>query len=339
VPTGQYFYYLGRELYGGPPATLDSSPFRRARLGLSVMAGPLLAAGQVGRVYGIAITLFALHLLSVWVFGRLRPGHRWSVWLFALNPFSMLSFLLCTADGAALSLVVMGALVFRPAKGAPTPAARALGALLLAGAMLTKETAIVVAAAAGAAHLLDTEQGVRARIGLSLLAAATALPMFLWWHHVGFSLGLAAEHGTFPFAGAVGYLPHADLPRGALAILLALALVAGTALTLKPESRATGLVLLGTAALVSTATAHEYWAAVANIGRLFTPMAAAPALLGDEAVLLADTGAWRRKLGLAWAGALLALTAIVLLREATRRPLPYFVNGSDVTVSAAASSY
>jgi len=332
---GQYFYYLGRELYGGPAATLDSSPFRRARPGLSVMAGPLLATGDFGRVYGIPITLLGLHLVSVLVLGRLRPAQRWSVWLFALNPFSLLSFLLCTADGAALSLAVMGAVVCQPAKGTPTLAARALGALLLACAMLTKETAIVVAASVGAAQLLDAKQSVSERLGLALLAGATALPMFLWWHHVGFSVGLAAEHGTFPFAGVVGYLPEADLTRGALTLILALALAAGTALALKPGSRAAGIVLLGTAALVSTATAHEYWATAANIGRLFTPMAAAPALLRDEAALLADTGAWRRRLGIAWAGALVALTAIVLLREATRKPLPYFVNGGGALASAA----
>jgi hypothetical protein len=332
---GQYFYYLGRELYGGPAATLDSPPFRRARPGLSVMAGPLLATGDVGRVYGIPSTLLGLHLLSVWVFSRLRPEQRWSVWIFAVNPFSVMSFLLCTADGAALSLGVMGALLFRPDKGTPTLAGRGLGSLLLACAMLTKETAIVIAASVGAAHLLDTKESVRERLGLSVLAGATALPMFVWWHHVGFSLGLAAEHGTFPFAGVVSYLPAVDLTRGALALILALSLLAGAALALKPESRAAGLVVLGTAALVSTATAHEYWAAAANIGRLFTPMAAAPAVIRDEAALLADHGDWRRTFSIAWAGALVTLTAIVLLREATRSPLPYFVNSSGAVFSAA----
>ena len=193
---GQYFYYLGRELYGGPNATLDSSEFRRARIGLAVMAGPLHTLGDAGRVYGIPLTLLVLHAVSVWVLDRKRPGQRWSVWLFALNPFSLMSFLLCTADGAALSLAVMGAVLLRPASGTATLGARGLGALLLACAMLTKETAIVVAAAVGGAFVFDPKQSLRARFRGAALAGATALPMLLWWHRVGFSVGLAAEHGT-----------------------------------------------------------------------------------------------------------------------------------------------
>lgn len=329
---GQYFYYLGRELYGGPPATLDSSEFRRARLGLSVMAGPLLATGELGRVLGIPLTLLLLHLVSVWVLARDRPGERWSIWLLALNPFSLMSFLLCTADGAALSLAVIGAVLVRPTHGTPKLGVRSLGLLLLAFAMLTKETSIVVAAALGAAFVLDTRQSRLTRALSGLLTAATALPMFLWWHHVGFSVGLAAEHGTLPFAGVLRFLPDADLMRGVLVLVLVLALAAGVALVLDARSRAAGLVLLGTAALVSTATAHEYWAAVSNIGRLFTPMAAAPALLASEAALRTGDGVWKRRLSVAWASSLVVLSVILLAREATRRPLPYFVTGSQAVV-------
>jgi hypothetical protein len=61
-------------------------------------------------------------------------------------------------------------------------------------------------------------------------------------------------------------------------------------------------------------------------------MAAAPALLGDELALLSGAAVWRRRMGLAWAASLIALTIVVLLREATRKPLPYFVAGAGVSV-------
>jgi hypothetical protein len=318
---GQFFYYLGRELFGGPPAVLDSAPFRRARIGLPLLAAPLLAMGDVGRVYGLPLTLLALHLLSVWWLARARPSEPLRVVVFALNPFSLLSFMLCTADGAALSIAVVGALTFDS-----SGRGRWVGALLLAFALLTKETFVVVPFALGGAALFDAQSAPIARIRRIALCAVTLVPMLVWWRRVGFSLGLAATHGGLPFSGFVQYLPNVDLTRGLLALVLVVALALGAFFALSPASRVSGFVLLATAALISTATAEEYWATIANIARLFTPMAAAPALLGARtSVEAAPLWTWTRRVGLAWMLGVLALTAVVLLREATRRPLPFYV--------------
>lgn len=316
---GQFFYYVGRELYGGPPAVVDSVPFRRARIGLPVLAGPILAAGEVGRVYGLPLTLLTLHLASVWVATRSGKLPAFLVWLFALNPFSLLSFLVSTADGAALSLAVMGGLAIQ-SRGYT----RGVGALLLAAAVLTKETLVIVPASLAAAWLLDTRLCWRTRIGLTSLAATTALPMWLWSRHVGFSAGLAASHGSLPLTGLITYLPRVDLTRAVLMLSFVLAVPTGILLLRIRAARAAGFALLGTAALVSTATASEYWSTIANIARLFTPMAAAPLLLTHESLSGSPIAKrWLTRLGGAWALSLLVLSTVTVVREATRKPLPF----------------
>jgi hypothetical protein len=320
---GQFFYYIGRELVGGPAAVVDSVPFRWARIGLPLLSAPLLAAGEFGRVYGLPLTLLVLHLISVGCLLRFRDGFRLGVLVFAFNPFSLLSFLVCTADGAALSLGIMGALVLE------LPGPRRFGGLvLIAAALLTKETLLVAPAALAAAAVLDESRQRWARLRDVALLALTALPLLIWWKQVGFSFGRAAEHGNFPFAGVLAYLPEMDLARAVLVAILVLAIGLGGLLALVPKARAAGFALLGTAALVSLATASEYWPAFANIGRLFTPMALVPALLAESQLVPGVRRRWTLHLALAWALLLGVLTVVIVLREATRRPLPFFVVSS-----------
>jgi hypothetical protein len=323
---GQFFYYLGRELYGGPHAVVDSEAFRRARIGLPLLAGPLLALGDAGRVYGLPFTLLAVHLLSVWQLAR-AGTEPLRVALFAFNPFSLLSFMLCTADGAALSLAVLGALAL-----AVRGRARAFGLGLIAFALLTKETLVAVPLALAAGALLDGASGIGVRLVRALLLTLTVVPLLVWWHVVGFSFGLAASHGGLPFSGFFRYLPHVDLARSLLACLLVLGAALGSLCLRARGSRVAGFVLLASVALVSTATAEEYWAIIANVARLFTPMAAAPALLGDPSALTGSLrpggGGWTRRIGLLWALVLFSLSALFVVREATRRPLPHYVIAS-----------
>lgn len=333
---GQFFYYLGRELFGGPRAVVDSLPFRRARIGLPLLAGPLLALGDLGRVYGLPLTLLGLHLLSVWVLARERAQQRCQLVAFAFNPFSLLSFMLSTADGAALSLAVMGALAVRATKWT-----RPGGFFLLAFALLTKETLVAVPLALAGALIFDASLPAVTRVMRASIVLSTLLPLLVWWHEVGFSFGLAATHGGLPFSGFFRYLPHADLTRALLALELVLTLPFGVLLARAPRSRIAGFVLVATAALISTATAEEYWSTISNVGRLFTPMVAAPALLGDArcasgAEIVSSSAVngvassnslalWTARFGVAWTTVLLALTVVLVVREATRHALPFFV--------------
>jgi hypothetical protein len=106
-------------------------------------------------------------------------------------------------------------------------------------------------------------------------------------------------------------------------VVLATSLASGFAALSEPRRRSTGLILLGTAALVSAATAGEYWGTFANIARLFTPLAAAPLFAEGGS----SGGRVRRLLPVSVAVSLFTLTALIVLREATRRALPFFVAG------------
>lgn len=322
---GQFFYYLTNELAGGPPAVLDSAPFRRARIGLSVLAAPIFAASESGRRYGLSLTLLGLHLASVACVFRARRSPLQG-WLFALNPFSLLSFLLCTADGAALSLAVLGALAFERAVATAAATWSLASGVLLSFALLTKETALVVPLALTAAWFLDARQSSARRLRALVLGAAPLLPLVLWWRHVGFSFGLAASHGGLPFSGMLAYLPHLDLMRGLLVALVVFGAPLALSSLWRVEARVAGLALFGTIALVSTATAHEYWATISNVARLFTPMAAAPVLANaDLRALAAGSSRPVRWLAVAWTAALVALCFAIVLREATRSPLPFYL--------------
>lgn len=313
---GQFFYYIAQDLFGGPSAVVDSAPFRWARIGLPLIAGPVVRAGEWGAVFGIPTTLLVLHLISVIAMQRARGEGSIAALLFAVNPFSLMSFLLSVADGAALSLAVMGSLAL-------TASRRRLvtGGVLLVAALLTKETLVVVPAALAASWFFDANLSWRTRFGLCVLCAATLLPLLLWWNHVGLSLGLVAARGGFPMVGMAQYLARPDLTRGLLALTLVLAVLTGAILAGNRVHRAAGFALLGTAALVSTATASEYWPVTANIARLFTPMVAALALSGWPP----SGAAWQRWPGITWASCLVILSVVTVVREATRRPLGYSV--------------
>jgi hypothetical protein len=317
---GQFFYYLAAELGGHGRAKVDSDEFRRARIGFPLMAAPFFRAlGGRSKAWVLPALLLALHLSSVWLSAPLKPESRLALWSFALNPFSLLSFLLCTADGAALSLATVGGLVLLSG----SPGRRIGGAILVAGALLTKETLVVIPCALSLAAVLDIRSPIRGRLVTIALAAATSVPMLIWWQEIGFSLGLAAARGGFPMSGLVAYLPHADLQRFVIVVIVAMSLASGLSVLRDPARRVASLILLGTVALVSAATAGEYWGTFANIGRLVTPMAAAPLFAEGRQ----PGGGFRKFLTVATAASLLTLTALIFLREATRSPLPFFVAG------------
>jgi hypothetical protein len=171
--------------------------------------------------------------------------------------------------------------------------------------------------------VFDVRSPIRARVVTLALATATPLPLLFWWRHVGFSFGLAAERGGFPMSGLWAFLPQADLQRSVLVAILVASLASALSAVTDPARRVTSVIFFGTAALVSTATAGEYWGTFANVARLFTPMAAAP-LFAEGGT---PSGYLRKGLALGVAISLLSLTALIVVREATRRSLPFFVMG------------
>jgi hypothetical protein len=145
--------------------------------------------------------------------------------------------------------------------------------------------------------------------------------MVLWWERVGFSLQLAASHGGLPFAGLLENLRNTDLQRAVLTAITALALALGAVLLRDARLRSAGFLMVGTTALISFATASEYWSTFANVGRLFTPLAAAPALYPVDG----EAGETGRRVRV-WLGvAMISLTVAILWREAMRTPLPFVV--------------
>ena len=176
---GQFFYYIAAERYGGPAAVLDSEAFRRARIGYPLLAGPAYLLGSEALVLWMSLLLLLAHLGAILVLHRylgrsparrssdtaaaVVPHGRLTIWLFALNPFSLYCFVLSVADGLALSLAVVAAVWFRAADGRRSSDMQATGVAALAAlalALLTKETFLVAPVALGVSLLAGWGRGV-----------------------------------------------------------------------------------------------------------------------------------------------------------------------------------
>ena len=301
---GQFYYYIGAALgrllrwkwapAGGEPPPqfpplLDAAPFRLARIGLPVLVLPWSLVGPEALLWGMLGTMLILHLLAVALVGRRqerRGDPPWTVWLFALNPFSLYSFLLVTADGTALALATIGLCL--PSRR------RTAAAVLFMAAARCPETRLVIPAASGAAALgtAARPRGGTGRAPEFRRAAWQLLvlpPVAGWWWLVGFSPLQAAERGSPPFVGLGRYLSQAPdalfSPRSILVLILivwALAILAAVlALRTAPQSEGptrhlrltTCLLFLGLTG-PAMAAHPEYWGTYANVMRLFTPLVA-----------------------------------------------------------------
>ncbi len=315
---GQFFYYLATELAersahlaarvragitGGPtpagakPVALDSEPFRRARIGLPLLVFPWGWFGPQMLLWGFLATMLALHLVAAGLAFRLcSGGARWPAWVFALNPLSLYSFLLVTADGTAAALAVCGLVAWQRGSHLGT----VVGGLLFALAGLCKETMLVMAAALALSAVLrrtivvwrgDRPADQARSFREAAVGILAVLPTAAWWWVVGFSPLAAAERGSAPFVGMLRYLSAPDAlwsPRSLLVVLLVI-LTATCILLLArvwlatrqhPDSIAGSeesdllsapLVLGGALVPAVLAATPEYWGTYANIARLFTP--------------------------------------------------------------------
>jgi hypothetical protein len=340
---GQFFFYYAAELYGGPASSLDFRPLRAVRLGYPLLTGwAFRTAGPQALVVVMALVPLLLHAAAIWLMWRTRGLFSpMSILLFALNPFSLKSFLLSTADGMALSFA-MPALCAAFALSRPIMAA-ASAAVLLSAAALTKETmlastlgcqggACMAAAWSFVKRPNSGDRGsapsLRAEGALILGALLSLIPVLLWWWKVDFHLGQASSRGTLPFLGLVRYLGHPDAVVSGRSFLVLILLVYMAACLicfydfLKSDSARMRLILGVSASslacavgLIAFASAEEYWINFANIGRLFA--AGVPGL----AAAISQSPTLKRHALLASAPVLL-LTPAILRDELFRELLP-----------------
>jgi len=336
---------LARDLFGISPAgqdddagiaaegssdsvVLDAPIFRRTRILYPLLSAPAFALGPEALVAAMALWPLALHFAALFVLHRFyrarlarrgfldsdarqgAPDRRGAaaagLWIFALNPFSLVSFAWALADGIALALVAMGMAYHLQADDSAARSRwlrRIAGVALIALAALAKETALVIPLALlanrgiGLAVGLLGQSGrlIRRSLGRMALALMPIGALALWYAALGYSPVFAAARGAdIPFGGLVEYLraPDALLSGrsflvGLLAIYLGLALlfvqIAVRSIRNSSAERFAvrlqaglpmalcALLLLGTALLIGQATAGEYWASFLNIARLFAP--------------------------------------------------------------------
>ncbi|MBE7440795.1 MAG: hypothetical protein HS115_20295 [Spirochaetales bacterium] len=271
---GQFYYYLAAELGGAGPAVVDAPSFRRARIGFVWLTFWLYRVGPEILSLGMPLFLLLSQLILVYLNCERRADFMTAA--LALNPLSLLCFLLVLPDGFALQLALFA---FRGLSRASPERSRAGFSFLLAFALLVKETMLAFPLALSASALLRIFQSGRCKKeNLSLMAYSlgSVLPLLLWWSRIGFTPDQAASRGGWPFSGVIEYF-SATPASGQYALLIILC--AGlyrlrkmmTAIV-DPQSSA-GFILLGISlGLISLATGHEYWANFANIARLFLPL-------------------------------------------------------------------
>lgn len=248
---GQFYYYAAYRI-AGEHTVLDSDAFRMARIGFPLLLSPFTAAGPGAVVVAMAVIPFLFHLLAV---SALERGK----FLFAVNPFSLLSASLMLSDGLAFSLAVVALHAMRRDRVLPAFAAAS-------AACLCKETALVLPAAAGILFLVSPPR----RRSAYLAAALGAVPLFLWWGISGFSPLFAVTRGAG--SGLLEYLQSPDAifsGRGILAVFLAVITVKGL-LSLRHGVTLYGISFLA-AATAALLASSEYWDNYANIARLFFP--------------------------------------------------------------------
>lgn len=315
---GQFYYYIAASIHDGVRYHIDSVPFRYARIGFPLLLqGPIWLSEFMGDTHlkewlSVVTTLFLLftHLLlvtciciagrgelpkqllspCVWV-GGLSSDNRESrafraATLFAINPFSLLSFALSLPDGMALGFCILAWSIFefriRPALDANwsrkftsdssmnrlySNTLHTFIVVLFAVAFLTKETMGIIPLGIAFYFIL-----VRRDIQSFGFYLACLIPAIYWWTVVGFSPFLAGQRGTLPFVGLIEYLHQADsIVSGRSLLLLWFGFCVLRAGQLFWNRRFTipFFVYGASLALFSMATSHEYWANFANISRLF----------------------------------------------------------------------
>jgi hypothetical protein len=173
---GQFFYYMAQDpfLRGDAAASMDVPRFRYRRILLPLLAN-LLAAG---RPPAIAVTYAFVNMafvaLGVFWLGRFaRTCGRNEAWglAFLATPVVLISLDRQTVDAAFAALCIGAALYVR--ENRPVPLFMALAA-----AMLTRETGLLLIAAASAQALFAR------RFPLALALAAAALPSCAWYAYV-----------------------------------------------------------------------------------------------------------------------------------------------------------
>lgn len=117
---GQFYYWIAAELAGAEHAiVLDAPTFRRTRILYPLLAAPAFRLGADALVLAMLAWPLVLQLLAIAVLHRFfarrvgegrtdaRSAAR-ALWLFAWNPFALVSFGWALADGLALALLAMG---------------------------------------------------------------------------------------------------------------------------------------------------------------------------------------------------------------------------------------
>ena len=173
---GQFYFYIAQDpfLNKGFAQSLDQPRFRYRRI-LVPLAAHLLAAGQP---HAIAIsfamvTLFSIFIGSYWLARFASAVGRHPAWgcAFLVVPGVLVSIDRQTVDAAFAACCVGFALYLRENRS------RALFGVLVA-AMLTRETGILLIAAAAGTAFLDR------RFARSFALAAAALPALAWYTFV-----------------------------------------------------------------------------------------------------------------------------------------------------------
>lgn len=295
---GQFFYYIAREIYSGGQAVVDDRPLRYARIGYPVFAGWPGLAGPAFAMWGLIVIPWIVHLCTTFVVARrfsLLPA-----FCYALNPFSLISFLLTAADGLALSFATNGFLLLlsHVLGGGTRRFVLPMSAfVLLSLAVLSKETmlAVSIGAAAGAFSFISgiilpqpRSNALLHRARDVFLSSLLALgPLVLWWRAAGFAFDNAASHRGIPLVGMIEFLREdpGSLGRAFLIPLFFLSVLSGAGLLISAFRRRTdpslspsvrfGDLALGSSLLIwsflCAFATREYWQNFANIARLFTP--------------------------------------------------------------------
>jgi len=282
---GQFYYLTAHWIYSEAKPVFDSREFRLARIGYPALAGPGLLFGRQALIVTMALLPIGAHLFAIWM---LR-SHRTAMWLFAVNPFSVLSAGLFLADGLALSLAMSASvLIFREEK---TRASIAQGCILLTIAILCKETMLSLALACFS--LAVSQRGRWGYLAAVASAVASAVPLMLWWDFVGFSPLAAANRGIAP--GFLSYISQPDSILSGRGFLLLYGVLAAlfvpSALRFSGRSLAGAIMILCGLTLTLLAS-REYWNNFANVARLLAPAAGGIVLCAEANARFARPAIW-----------------------------------------------
>lgn len=342
---GQFYYYIASRIFRGRRAVVDAREFRWSRIGLPLLLGWTLLPGADFAVRALPLSLFLAHLgVVLLLFFALRRSsgndsendHLRATLLFAFNPFTLLSLLLCVSDGLALDLAVAGMVLYdRQGRSVSRPTGLLVAAWLFSGlALLTKETMLAVPVS-GLVVALIRLRCERTTASLDLIFwSSVIVPLVAWWISIGYSPLFAARRGGFPLQGLWSYLTQPDAlisPRSILVVLLPLIFMLGIQALFgwaggrdRFRGRAlvgiSGPVFLMTGLLVALATAEEYWSNLPNIARLFTPAVAGAAIGPLEGRRIAPA---RRRAQALLLFLFVLMDGLLLWRELTGSSMPF----------------